>query len=144
MRVLETRSAVKIASIREDSFFALLSTARYFITGRIITLQIFVFFLQLRWQNAKDLSRPFVWSCVDSCRGNYAVSLHCFIYKRHAGCPRWNKMPRYCLQWGGGLKPKKDSWLNGFRTNLVRKFTGLVQISGSKIQGFFYTIFPKQ
>ena len=40
----ETRRAVKITSIREDSFFALLSIARYFITGRIITLQIFNFF----------------------------------------------------------------------------------------------------
>ena len=34
------------------------------------------------------------------CWSNYDVPFYCLDYKRRAGCPRWNKMSRYCLQRG--------------------------------------------
>ena len=60
----ETRSAVKITSIREDSFFALRSIARYFKTGRIITLQIFIFFPAA---TVTKRQRPFPAVCLELC-----------------------------------------------------------------------------
>jgi len=37
----------------------------------------------------------------------------------------------------GKKKKKRIPDLNGFRTNIVKKFTGIVKISRSKLQRFF-------